>query len=93
MIEIVRMYLFDGIDHTTEDPIDDLERDAFAIVEKIAGAPIARSIKAGNPNHVNDPLYEEIIKTIKLSDNWFETIQCETVNMVKPTGEWERIWK
>lgn len=83
MIEIVDLYVFDGIEHTEEDSEADLFMDARVIIRKLAAAPVAISLKTTNPNQRNKPEYEEIFDTIMSTGNYFITKECQTINFVK----------
>ena len=83
MVEIIDLFVFDGTEHTTEEPREDLERDAKVIIRKLAAAPVAITLKTSNPNQSNKPEYEEIFDTIIASGNYSITVECQTLNFVK----------
>ena len=83
MVEIIDLFVFDGIRHMSEDPREDLERDARVIIRKLATAPVAITLKTSNPSQSNKPEYEAVFDTIIASGNYFITVECQTLNFVK----------
>lgn len=82
-VKIIDLYLFDGIEHSPEDPVQDLERDARVIIRKLSGAPVAITLKTSNTNRWNKPEYVEIFNTIINSGNYDIVRECQTLNFVK----------
>ena len=83
MIEIIDLYVFDGIEHSEEDSDEDLFSDARVAIRKLAAAPVAITLKTTNKDQQNKPEYEEIINTIISTRNYFITKECQTINFVK----------
>lgn len=82
-VEIIDLFVFDGVEHSTDDSRADLERDARVIIRKLASAPVAITLKTTNERQSNKPEYEEIFDTIIKSGNYFITVECQTLNFVK----------
>ena len=83
MIEIIDLYVFDGIEHSAEDSDEDLFSDARVVIRKLAVAPVAITLKTTNNDQKNKPEYGEIINTIISTGNYFITKECQTMNFVK----------
>lgn len=83
MIEIIDLYVFDGIEHSEEDSDEDLFSDARVVIRKLAAAPVAITLKTTNKNQRNKPEYEEIINTIISTGNYSIIKECQTINFVK----------
>lgn len=82
MLTIIRLYVFDKIEHTPEDLRSDLDRDASIIIEKIANTSVARTVKSRSTRSKNLAEHVELIDLVKASGDYEEIIECQTYDFV-----------
>lgn len=94
MIEILRTYIFDGVEHNPEDSEEDLLRDAYIVLESIAGSTVSRTVKSRNNVIDYSTVNAEIIDLVKKSGEFFVTKDCQTFNFVHTERKGEaEAWK
>ena len=81
-MDIIRLYVFNGEEHTIDEGSKVLFESAYWIMEKIAGTPVHRFLKgADKVHHTENPVYEEIFDAVMKTCQCNFIEECLTVNI------------